>query len=96
MHRPAMFTTSVVSVTTRGSADFVTVEVANTGDQTAADVTVQARLLEGGSVSGRVLAEASQQITYLGGGERQRVVYVFGRRVGDHAFEVSVSGYRVP
>jgi uncharacterized protein (TIGR02588 family) len=69
----------------------VEVTVANEGDETAADVQVQAELTIDGESS-----EADQVIDFLAGGEEERLVFVFEEDPADGELTVAVTGFALP
>ncbi|MCU1371383.1 MAG: hypothetical protein JWO77_2577 [Ilumatobacteraceae bacterium] len=76
---------------TVGGQHFVTVEVENTGDATAANVQITADLvIDGETTSG------DQTVDFLAGHETERMVFVFDDPPSDGALTVAVTGFAVP
>lgn len=70
---------------------FVEVAVTNTGDQTAANVQVNASLVIDGETT-----EGDQTVDFLAGHETEDLVFVFDDPPSDGELTVSVTGYAVP
>lgn len=74
-----------------GDQHFVTVEVENTGDATAANVQVTADLEIDSTTS-----SGDQTIDFLAGHETERVVFVFADPTSQGSLTVGVTGFTVP
>lgn len=74
-----------------GDVHHVEVTVTNEGDDTAADVQVNADL----TIDGEVVS-ADQVIDFLSGGEDEDLVFVFEDDPAEGELEVVVSGFSVP
>jgi uncharacterized protein (TIGR02588 family) len=74
-----------------GDVHHVEVTVTNEGDDTAADIQVNADL----TIDGEVVS-ADQVIDFLSGGEDEDLVFVFEDDPAEGELEVVVSGFSVP
>lgn len=75
----------------RGEQFVVTVEVANSGDETAESVQVVASL----EIDDETF-EADQVVDFLSGGEATRLTFVFPEDPADGTLDVRVAGFAIP
>jgi uncharacterized protein (TIGR02588 family) len=88
---PAAPMAEIEQVRPVAGAHHVEVVVANDGDETAAEVQVQAELTIDGESS-----EADQVIDFLAGDEEEHLVFVFEDDPADGELTVAVTGFAVP
>ena len=88
---PAAPVAEVIDVRAVGEVHHVEVTVTNEGDDTAADVQVQAELIVDGGAS-----EADQVIDFLAGDEEEHLVFVFEDDPADGELTVAVTGFAQP
>jgi uncharacterized protein (TIGR02588 family) len=74
-----------------GAVHHVDVQVANRGDETAANVQVSAELI----IEGEAIT-ADQTIDFLAGDDQADLVFVFADDPGGGALSVTVTGFAVP
>ncbi len=82
----------VGEVRVAGNQSYLTAEVRNTGDETAEAVEVIAELV----VDGDLLAEGTQSIDFLSGGDIETIVFIFDQSSPDAAAALRVASYQVP
>lgn len=82
----------VGEVRVAGRQSYLTAEVRNTGDETAEAVEVIAELV----VDGDLLAEGTQSIDFLSGGDIETIVFIFDQSSPDAAAALRVASYQVP
>jgi uncharacterized protein (TIGR02588 family) len=74
-----------------GEQFFVPVDIVNNGDVGAAEVQVLAELTIDG-----VTSSGDQVVDFLGGGERQQLIFIFDDDPADGELEISVTGFAEP
>jgi len=78
---------------TVGPQTYVTVRVANAGDETAEAVQVMAKVTD---PAGEVVAEGEQTVDFLSGHEDEDLVFVFEGAAPETEIELRVASYLVP
>jgi len=75
-----------------GEQSYVTGEVRNRGDETAAGVQVICELI----ADGEVIAAGEQLIDFLSGGETESIVFIFDSVAPDPDIRLRIASYKVP
>lgn len=89
--RPPSFDARPIGMDRIGDAHHVEVEVKNTGDESAADVRVDAKLTIDGEET-----EADETIDFLAPGEDSTVTFVFTDDPDEGTLELHVTSFREP